>query len=102
MVSGGPLAEKTGDKLVAAGVKLYAMYGSTEVASITKVLDAGVSRNAKPDTPTKMPTDWAWMAFANHVMCRWWPQGDDLFELHILVSGCSSSLITLFMTFCNM
>ena len=86
MVSGGPLSNKIGDKLVAAGVRLYTMYGSTELASIAKILDASVPRLGRQPSLSKDRQEWAWMAFADHIQHRMVSQGNDLYELQVLVS----------------
>ena len=81
--AGGPLSEKSGNKLAAAGVKFYAIYGATEFGSATSVLDADDSESAGANT--KISADWAWMSFSDRIKPRWVPEGDGTYELQLLV-----------------
>ena len=82
--AGGPLSERNGDKLAAAGVKLYGVYGATETGSLTCILDA--EECAEDGAEVKTTADWAWMTFFENVKVRWAPEGDGTYELHVLVS----------------
>ena len=83
--AGGLLSEKNGNKLVKAGVKLYAVYGGTEFGAHTAILDEDDSNGL--DAPVKTSADWAWMQFPDTLKPRWVPQGDDTYELEYLVSA---------------
>ncbi|KAF7794887.1 hypothetical protein EIP86_006030 [Pleurotus ostreatoroseus] len=80
--SGGPLSDKNGDKLVAAGVQLFAVYGATEFGAWTDVWDADDSQGV--NAPVKTSADWAWFSFCDRVNPRWVPQGDGTYELQLL------------------
>ena len=81
--AGGPLSETGGNRLVKAGVPIYACYGGTEYGAHTVVFDADDSQG--PDAPVKTSMDWQWMAFPNYVRVRWVPQGDGNYECQFLV-----------------
>lgn len=82
--AGGPLSEKNGGQLTAAGVKLFSVYGGTEYGVYTGVFDTDDSQG--PDAPVKTSQDWAWMTFPqDRVICRWDPQGDGTYELQFIV-----------------
>ncbi|KAH0833866.1 putative nonribosomal peptide synthetase [Lanmaoa asiatica] len=73
MFAGGPLARKTGDALVAAGVKLSSVYGATEFCAITYSF--------------RSPTDqalWEWVRFGPNQRIRWAAQEDGTYECHVL------------------
>ncbi|KAH9946535.1 hypothetical protein B0H21DRAFT_822721 [Amylocystis lapponica] len=84
--SGGPLSTANGNKLAAAGVPLFAVYGGTEFGAPTSVFDRDVDPPAA-HTPAnhnpagKTQDDWAWMQFPAQVSVRWVPQGDGSYEL---------------------
>ncbi|CAL1703617.1 unnamed protein product [Somion occarium] len=80
--AGGPLSTATGDKLVAAGVKLTSVYGGTEFGALTLMFDTDDSQG--PEAPVKTSADWAWMQFSDQVKCRWIDQGDGTYELQFL------------------
>lgn len=82
--AGGPLSETNGDMLVAAGVNLAIIYGTTEVGILNKVMDLDFSSNGRSDG--KKPEDWAWMQLDDRVKPRWIDQGDGTYELQVLVS----------------
>jgi hypothetical protein len=88
--AGGPLSKKSGDKLVAAGVKLYMCYGGTEYGVHTKILDAEDS--SATDANAKTSADWEWVRFPDSMKCRWVPQGNGTYELHCLVRILHSTL----------
>ncbi|KAG6328546.1 hypothetical protein ID866_10543, partial [Astraeus odoratus] len=72
---GGPLAQKTGDALVEAGVKLSSVYGSTECGPFT--------------TLVRTPEDakhWDWVRPGPNTHIRWVPLGDGTFECQVLTS----------------
>ena len=75
MFGGGPLPVKVGNQLWAAGIQLASGYGGTEFGIIV---------------PTPHRKDigdgaWMWMHFREEQKVKWVPQGDETFELHILV-----------------
>jgi hypothetical protein len=82
MFAGGPLAQKCGDKLVKAGVKLVSMYAGTEFGCATFPF--------YPDKPNeeddRTPLDWQWLKFSPRYKVRWVPQGDGSYECQIMVS----------------
>ena len=78
---GGPLASKTGDTLVKAGVKLVIAYGGTEFGGPTQAYP----EDADPDAPVQCDEDWAWMRFSKRAKIRWVPEGDGTYELQLLV-----------------
>ena len=81
--AGGPLSTGTGNKLVAAGVKLVSVFGATEVGAPTLLFDTDDSHG--PDADIKTSADWSWMQFSDRVKTRWIDQGDGTFELQFLV-----------------
>lgn len=81
--AGGPLSQKTGDKLAMAGVKFFAAYGSTEGGPNTDIFD--VDYSAGPDATVKSKEDWAWLNLTDSMKPRWVPQGDGSYELQLLV-----------------
>ena len=83
MYAGGPLSQKTGDKLAMAGAKFFPVYGSTEGGVNTRVYD--IDYAAGPDAPVKSKEDWAWLSIMETNNPRWVPQGDGTYELHLLV-----------------
>lgn len=83
--AGGPLSDVNGDKLTAAGVALFSIYGTTEVGTITRIFDTDDSK--RPESTVKTSRDWAWMQFSEKTNPRWIPQGDGTYELHLLVSS---------------
>lgn len=80
--AGGPLARKSGDALVAAGVKLCSVYGATELGSVSKAFD-WEAKDSNP--PVKSLKDWEWMQISDLTTPRWDAQGDGTFELNFLV-----------------
>ncbi|KAH8102700.1 hypothetical protein BXZ70DRAFT_929500 [Cristinia sonorae] len=82
--AGGPLSDANGDKLVAAGVKLFAVYGATECGVYTRIFD--IDNSQGPDADVKTSADWAWMQFSDRVTPHWIPQGDGTFELQFLTT----------------
>lgn len=82
MYAGGPLSQKTGDKLAMAGAKFFPVYGSTEGGVNTRVYD--IDYAAGPDAPVKSKEDWAWLSLMETNNPRWVPQGDGTYELHLL------------------
>ena len=79
--AGGPLSEKSGNKLVAGGVNLYAMYGATEFGVHSEMLIPDVKSRA----------EWAWICLPDWMRCRWVPEGDGTYELHLLVCHSTTS-----------
>lgn len=78
------MSTQTGQKLQAAGVKLYAVYGSTELGTPSTVFDIDDSQGL--DNPhAKTSADWQWMRFPDRLNIRWSPQGDGSYELQVLV-----------------
>ena len=72
---GGPLPLKVGQRLWTAGIQLGSGYGGTEFGIPVALAD-------KQDIADG---DWMWMRFPEAQKIRWAPQGDDTYELHILV-----------------
>ncbi|KAG9308660.1 putative aminoadipate reductase [Chiua virens] len=72
--AGGPLAKKTGDALVAAGVKLASVYGTTEFSAITYTF-----RSCR-----RSWTLWEWVRFGPNQRIRWVAQGDGTYECQVL------------------
>ena len=72
--AGGPLAKKTGDALVAAGVKLSSVYGATEFAPITYTFRSRTEQ-----------TLWEWVRFGPNQRIRWVAQRDGTYECQVLV-----------------
>lgn len=80
--AGGPLSTKAGERLLAGGVKLISVYGSTECGACSRLFDIDYESDAA-DKKTK--DDWEWYAFTDCITRRWIPQGDGTYELQILV-----------------
>lgn len=69
---------------MAAGVKLFSVYGGTEYGAMTRILNADDSQGQ--DASVKTSQDWAWLTFAEErLKIRWDPQGDGTYELQFLV-----------------
>ncbi|KAJ7099035.1 putative aminoadipate reductase [Mycena crocata] len=75
--SGGPLASRVGDSLVAQGVNLISMYAGTEFGCPTLI---------KRDKSEVDAVGWAWVRFSNRSDVRWVPQDDGLFECQFLTT----------------
>ncbi|KAG6818278.1 putative NRPS-like protein biosynthetic cluster [Arthromyces matolae] len=74
--SGGSLAQKVGDLLVDAGVRLRSAYGGTEFGSPGNITSLEGEEK-----------DWEYIRFgSNRVNVRWVPQGDGTFECQFLAS----------------
>ncbi|KAF7316041.1 Aminoadipate reductase [Mycena indigotica] len=73
MYTGGPLSKDIGDKLVKGGVRIAAMYGSTEIGIVNTLFPRDVS-----------PSEWAWMQFSKRITPRWSSVGDGTAELQCL------------------
>ncbi|EKM52305.1 uncharacterized protein PHACADRAFT_260612 [Phanerochaete carnosa HHB-10118-sp] len=80
--AGGPLSKTSGNKLVAAGVRLCCVYGGTEYGVHTKILDTDYSLG--PEASSRTKEDWEWVSFPDYPKCRWIPQGDGTYELQFL------------------
>lgn len=72
---GGPLPVKVGEQLWAAGVQIASGYGGTEFG----VPVGGANKQDIADG------DWMWLRFPDDLTIRWATQGDDTYELQILV-----------------
>ncbi|GJE92564.1 acetyl-CoA synthetase-like protein [Phanerochaete sordida] len=84
---GGPLAKKSGDQLVAAGVKLVCLYAGTEYGC--PVLGFHSDNGERGDIRT--PEDWEWLQFnEEEVDLRLIPQSDGNYELHVLTGKAHS------------
>ncbi|KAJ7181546.1 hypothetical protein C8R43DRAFT_1101377 [Mycena crocata] len=70
---GGPLPQRIGDALVAAGVNLLATYGTTEIGPVSSFLQ--YEGDAK---------EWAWFRFSDQIKVRWAAQGEGTFECQVL------------------
>ena len=81
MFGGGPLSPPIGEYLVSRGVRLRAIYGTTEVGAV-----CDVCFDPKDDE------DWCWITWAKETNIRWVAQGDGKSELQFLVgiSYCNS------------
>ncbi|KAJ3543082.1 hypothetical protein NM688_g5900 [Phlebia brevispora] len=79
---GGPLATKTGDKLVKAGVRLAIAYGGTEFGGMVQ----SFPEDGPPDAPVEPGEDWAWMRFSKRSRVRMVPEGDGTYELQVLAT----------------
>ncbi|KAF9811531.1 hypothetical protein IEO21_06535 [Rhodonia placenta] len=80
---GGPLSPATGDRLVAAGVRLYCVYGGTEFGGVTHILDADYDHIG---VAPKSPDEWQWMRFSDRCSVRWVPQDDGTYECCFMAS----------------
>ncbi|KAH7912704.1 acetyl-CoA synthetase-like protein [Hygrophoropsis aurantiaca] len=83
LYGGGPLPQKIGDALHAAGVPIATEYGGTEFGCPVLI-------------PTKQDLadgEWIWMRFSDNVSIRWVPQGDNAYECHILSSNVVSMAV---------
>ncbi|KAG8221462.1 acetyl-CoA synthetase-like protein [Butyriboletus roseoflavus] len=76
LYGGGPLAEKIGNDICAAGVLVISCYGGTEFGCPTDI-------RSKEDIKDG---DWSWMCFADNVKVKWVPYGDDVYECQLLSS----------------
>lgn len=74
--SGGALPPGLGKKLVNAGVRLSAVYGSTEIGGPGYLIPP---RDASLE-------DWEWLRFGESIDKRWVQQGEGLYELQLLTS----------------
>jgi acyl-coenzyme A synthetase/AMP-(fatty) acid ligase len=89
---GGPMVPEVGDHLWASGVNIVAMYGSTELGGVChspfnmQKGESSTSVNGKPSRP------WSYLQFDDKTARKWIPQGDDTFELVLMVS-CIKSLV---------
>ncbi|KAF7789161.1 hypothetical protein EIP86_000098 [Pleurotus ostreatoroseus] len=77
---GGPLSAKTTEQLLAAGVKLNSIYGTTEFGAPTNIVELAADRNSDPQADTM------WFSFYDDLKYRMVPEGDGSYELHILTS----------------
>ncbi|KAJ7063875.1 putative aminoadipate reductase [Mycena amicta] len=73
LYTGGPLSWDVGDALVEQGVKIVAMYGSTEIGFVNTLFPKDL-----------LPSEWTWMQFSQRVNPRWVPVDDGTFELQCL------------------
>ncbi|KAF8550863.1 acetyl-CoA synthetase-like protein [Imleria badia] len=71
---GGPLSLKVGNALSAAGVPVVTGFGATECGIITSI----------PSTEDVADGDWPWVRIADGIHVRWIPEGDDMYECHVL------------------
>ncbi|KAG1853286.1 acetyl-CoA synthetase-like protein [Suillus tomentosus] len=72
---GGPLAPKTGNTLVHAGVKLSCCYGATEFGCSTYFIRNSVDQKL-----------WDWVRFGPNSKIRWAPQDDGTYECQVLTT----------------
>ncbi|KAG6915763.1 hypothetical protein DXG01_009968 [Tephrocybe rancida] len=68
------LIPKIGNQLASAGVRVQSIYGGTEFGLTVSTL------------PSEDRMDWDYVRFLDEVNVRWVPQGDGIFELHLLAS----------------
>jgi len=73
---GGPLSLKVGDALSAAGVPVATGFGTTECGIITSI----------PLREDIADCDWLWFRIADGIDVRWVPEGDHMYECHVMVS----------------
>ncbi|KAG2050383.1 putative aminoadipate reductase [Suillus hirtellus] len=73
---GGPLAPKTGNTLVNAGVKLSCRYGATEFGPNTCTIRNSVDQKF-----------WDWVRFGPNSKIRWAPQDDGTYECQVLTTS---------------
>ncbi|KAH0828784.1 acetyl-CoA synthetase-like protein [Lanmaoa asiatica] len=71
---GGPLPLKVGNTLSAAGVPIATGFGATECGIITSI----------PSREDIADGDWHWLRIADGIDVRWIPEGDDIYECHVL------------------
>ncbi|KAG1726867.1 putative aminoadipate reductase [Suillus paluster] len=74
---GGPLSEKKGDFLTAAGIPLAQLYGATECGPVSILPPRDSVVNGNPY--------WQWVEFSDTVNIRWAPHDLDLYECQVLV-----------------
>ncbi|KAG6878934.1 putative NRPS-like protein biosynthetic cluster [Termitomyces sp. T32_za158] len=77
--SGGAVAPKLGNFMIANGIKLHPGYGATEFGSPTYAIPRPGDEN-----------DWAYMEFSERCEVRWVPQGDGTFECQFLTTDTHS------------
>ncbi|PCH36937.1 acetyl-CoA synthetase-like protein [Wolfiporia cocos MD-104 SS10] len=82
--SGGPISPATGDKLVAAGVLLYPIYGGTEFGGATRTFHHTRANGAHQASDPAGTRDWEYVEFSEHVSPRLVPQGDGTYELWLM------------------
>ncbi|KAG2158598.1 putative aminoadipate reductase [Suillus bovinus] len=75
---GGPLSEKKGDFLTAAGIPLAQLYGATECGPVSILPPRNSIINGNPY--------WQWVEFSDTVNIRWASHDLDLYECQILRS----------------
>ena len=75
-------------------MKLYALYGSTEIGGPSLLVQVGERIPHRADdavdaadsgSDIMAPEDWSWVALSVRLKTRWEPQGDGTYELHFLV-----------------
>ena len=74
---GGSLSLNAGNTLSAAGVPVTTGFGATECGIITSL----------PSKEDIADGDWLWVRIADGIDVRWIPEGDDMYECHVLVSA---------------
>ncbi|CAA7263094.1 unnamed protein product [Cyclocybe aegerita] len=72
---GGPLSQKVGDQIVAAGVNLHGSYGGTEFGSPTLIR-----------LQRWREQDWEWIRLADTTTVNWADQGDGTYECQFLTT----------------
>lgn len=75
---GGPLSEKKGDFLTAAGIPVAQLYGATECGPVSILPPRDSVVNGNPY--------WQWVEFSDTVDIRWAPHDLDLYECQVLRS----------------
>ncbi|KAG1835909.1 putative aminoadipate reductase [Suillus subalutaceus] len=75
---GGPLSEKKGEFLAAAGIPLAQLYGATECGPVSILPPRDSVVNGNPY--------WQWVEFSDTVNIRWAPHDLDLYECQVLRS----------------
>ena len=69
---------------MAAGVRLYNVWGTTEVGIPSTIIEPDDSEGLESDVKTS--ADWAYFTFTDRYKFRWIPEGDGSYEMQVLVS----------------
>lgn len=83
MYGGGPLSEKKGEFLTAAGISLVQIYSATEFSAVIVIPPHESITNGNPY--------WQWIEFSDRYNIRWAPRDPDLYELQVLVCSRTKS-----------
>ncbi|EKM51191.1 uncharacterized protein PHACADRAFT_263199 [Phanerochaete carnosa HHB-10118-sp] len=72
---GGPLAKEVGDQLIAAGIPVFTMYGTSEYGVMNKIL------------PKTVDKDWEYFDMPEELKARWLPHDDGNVQLVLMPSA---------------